>query len=69
MASGRAPSSSTVLLTALNYLSGFQICALLSSVNLILILVIIYIGDVCTAGTADIATADMKTLLSLAPEI
>lgn len=56
-----------VMLTELNYLSGFQICALLSSVDWILILVIIYTADVCTAGTTNIATAYMKK--RLAPQI
>lgn len=57
------------MLTVLNHLSGFQICGLLSLVNLILILVMIYTVDVCTAGASDIATANKETLLSLPPEI
>lgn len=51
------------MLTVLNYFSGFQICALLSAVNLILNLVIIYTGDVRPASTVDIATAYTKRQL------
>lgn len=60
---GRVPSCGAVMLTVLNYLSGFQICALLSAVNLILNLVIIYTGDVRPASTVDIATAYTKRQL------
>lgn len=52
------------MLTVLNSLSGFQICALLSAVNLILNLVIIHTGDVRPASTVDIATAYTKRQLS-----